>query len=184
VINARTRRELVAEMAAGAVPDFLFFWGHTAKPGGELGKWVLSQWWPVKFSVDGQLYRSSEQFMMAEKARLFGDEEMLARILESETPADAKKIGRAVRDFDQDVWLRRRYEIVVRANIAKFGQNADLAGFLAATGEKVLVEAAPRDVIWGIGLGAENPRSADPAQWRGQNLLGFALMDARASVAG
>jgi ribA/ribD-fused uncharacterized protein len=182
VMDARTRSDLISEMAAGARPEFLFFWGHTASPGQAVGKWVLSQWWPVEFTVDGVRYASAEHFMMAEKARLFDDKEMLERILASETPADAKKLGRAVKDFDQDAWVRARYDIVVRASTAKFGQHPDLRDFLLATGNKVLVEAAPRDTIWGIGLGADNPRAQDPAQWRGQNLLGFALMDARAHL--
>ncbi|MEY2863728.1 MAG: hypothetical protein RLY58_1435, partial [Pseudomonadota bacterium] len=44
---------------------------------------------------------------------------------------------------------------------------------------QVLVEASPVDQIWGIGLAADDPRAANPAQWRGLNLLGFALMHVR-----
>ncbi|UFS99541.1 NADAR family protein [Nocardia huaxiensis] len=176
------RAQLTASMASGDRPEFLFFWGHTRTPGHAVGKWVLSQWWPVEFTVDGQNYRSAEHFMMGEKARLFGDEEIRAKVLTSETPADAKRLGRAVRGFDQDAWVAHRYDIVVRASIAKFGQHQQLREFLLATGDKVLVEAAPRDRIWGIGLGAENPAAADPAQWRGENLLGFALMEARTAL--
>ncbi|MBL1077735.1 NADAR family protein [Nocardia sp. 2] len=170
-------------MAGGDEPEFLFFWGHTRTPGHAVGKWVLSQWWPVDFTVDGQTYGSAEHFMMAEKARLFGDEEMRAKVLAGETPADAKRLGRAVRGFDQDAWVAHRYDIVMRGSIAKFGQHEDLRHFLLATGDKVLVEAAPRDTVWGIGLGADNPAAADPRTWRGENLLGFALMEARAVLA-
>ncbi|WP_067699265.1 NADAR family protein [Nocardia jejuensis] len=176
------RAQLTADIAAGDTPEFLFFWGHTAAPGHTVGKWVLSQWWPVEFTVDGQSYGSAEHFMMGEKARLFGDEEMRARVLASATPADAKRLGRAVRGFDSEAWEAHRYDIVLRGSIAKFGQHEQLRDFLLATEGKVLVEAAPRDQIWGIGLGADDPAAADPAQWRGENLLGFALMDARDSL--
>ncbi|MFI6869516.1 NADAR family protein [Nocardia sp. NPDC050406] len=177
------RAELIDAVAAGARPEYLFFWGHTPTPGHTVGRWVLSQWWPVEFVVDSVKYRSAEHFMMAEKARLFGDEEMRARVLDSETPADAKKLGRAVRGFDEAVWRNHRYDIVVRAGIAKFGEHQELRDFLLATGDTVLVEAAPRDTVWGIGLGAENPQATDPTRWRGENLLGFALMDARTILA-
>nr|WP_083471619.1 NADAR family protein [Kibdelosporangium phytohabitans] len=170
-------------MADGHQPEFLFFWGHTPTPGHRVGRWLLSQWWVADFSADGVVYRSAEHFMMAEKARLFGDEEMLARILAAGTPADAKKLGRAVRDFNQDTWAANRYDIVVRGSVAKFSHERAMTEFLVGTGEKVLVEAAPRDVVWGIGLGKDNPRAQHPSQWRGQNLLGFALMDARAALA-
>nr|WP_153037014.1 NADAR family protein [Amycolatopsis sp. YIM 10] len=173
-----SRDELVAAVEAGERVEFFFFWGHT--PGeAPVGKWCLSQWWPAEFTVDGVRYRSAEQFMMAEKARLFGDPEAERLILAAETPAEAKKLGRGVRDFDQDTWVARRFDIVVRGNEAKFGQDGRLREFLLSTGDQVLVEAAPRDVIWGIGLGASNPRAADPAAWRGRNLLGFALMAVR-----
>jgi ribA/ribD-fused uncharacterized protein len=183
MVRGMNRAELIERTTAGATPEFLFFWGHTPSPGHAVGRWVLSQWFIGDFTVDGQVYRSAEHYMMAGKAQLFGDEEMLARILASETPADAKKLGRSVRDFDQDIWVKQRYDIVVRGSIAKFGQDPRLTDFLLATGDKVLVEAAPRDVIWGIGLGKDNPRALDPVRWRGQNLLGFALMDARAALA-
>ena len=75
--------------------------------------------------------------------------------------------------------MRARSETVVRGNVAKFGDHADLRAFLVGTGDRVLVEASPRDRIWGIGLGAANPAAQDPATWRGENLLGFALMEAR-----
>ena len=62
-------------------------------------------------------------------------------------------------------------------------QNDELRNFLLSTGDKVLVEASPSDRIWGIGLGKNNPDALDPTKWRGQNLLGFALMNVRDSIA-
>jgi ribA/ribD-fused uncharacterized protein len=71
---------------------------------------------------------------------------------------------------------------VVRASLAKFGQNAELRSYLLETGDKVLVEASPVDRVWGIGLAADDPRAEQPSEWTGLNLLGFALMRARATL--
>ena len=114
--------------------------------------------------------------MMAEKARLFGDEASRIAVLDAKTPAIAKELGRGVSGFDDAVWLEHRVAIVRAGNLAKFSQNAGAKQALLATEGQVLVEAAPRDNVWGIGLGRENVLAQDPRTWRGLNLLGFALM--------
>jgi len=163
----------------GGRPKYIFFWGHTAAGQSAVGKQCFSQWWPASFEVDGTRYPTAEHFMMAEKARLFGDEEVRARILDAPNPGAAKKLGREVRGFDDARWNEQCFEIVVRGNSAKFGQNPELRSFLVGTGERVLVEASPVDRIWGIGLAEDDVRAENPEQWRGLNLLGFALMKAR-----
>ena len=178
----RTREDLVEHLTRGGGVDYLFFWGHTAKREGVVDASCLSQWFPCSFAIDGQAYASAEHYMMAEKARLFRDDEALARVLASRTPAEAKAIGRGVRGFVSATWEAARVAAVVRGNVAKFGQREDFGAFLRGTGAKVLVEAAPRDRVWGIGMGASNPDARVPARWRGLNLLGFALMAARAEL--
>lgn len=177
-----TRERLIAHMAGGARVKFLFFWGHKPARPGAVDASCLSQWFPRSFTVDGVRYATAEHFMMAEKARLFGDEEALARTLEAKSPAAAKKFGRQVRGYDDAAWEAARFDAVVRGNIAKFEQNEDLGLFLAGTGSRVLVEASPRDRIWGIGMGASNPAASEPSRWRGRNLLGFALMEVRSAL--
>ncbi len=170
---------LRAAVDAGQRFDYLLFWGHTPKADGTVGPTCFSQWFASGFVVDGVSYPTAEHWMMAEKARLFGDEVMLAEILVAASPADAKKLGRKVAGFEQARWHEHRVDIVVRGNLAKFSQRDDFRDFLLGTGDRVIVEASPRDRIWGIGLGASNPKAKDPRQWRGQNLLGFALMTVR-----
>ncbi|CAM5743636.1 hypothetical protein SHIRM173S_05181 [Streptomyces hirsutus] len=94
-------------------------------------------------------------------------------------PRRREEEGRLVRHFDEATWRRERFRVVVEGSTHKFAAHADLRAFLLNTGDRVLVEASPRDRVWGIGLGAKNERASDPAQWRGANLLGFALMQAR-----
>jgi ribA/ribD-fused uncharacterized protein len=176
---AQRLAQLRAADAAGKPLDLLPFWGHKPTRSGGIGTGCLSQWWPVVFTVDGVPYRSAEHWMMAEKARLFGDEAGLAAVLRAASPGAAKAAGRRVGGFDEDRWSAARYDIVVAGNLAKFGQHPDLRAFLIGTGRKVLVEASPFDRIWGIGIAPTNPDAAHPSRWRGLNLLGFALMQVR-----
>ncbi|HEX7658387.1 MAG TPA: NADAR family protein [Pseudonocardiaceae bacterium] len=162
----------------GCPPQYLFFWGHRARRDGAIGRECLSQWWPATFTVDGLTYSSAEQFMMASKARLFGDEVTAERIMETTSPKMAKALGRSVKGFDEETWIANRCGIVIKGNVAKFGQDRDLFEYLIGTHHRVLVEATP-DRIWGIGVAANDDRASQPSRWEGLNLLGFALMDAR-----
>jgi len=177
--QVRSVEELQELVRRGEQPNFLFFWGHRPSPGGQAGKGCLSQWWPSPVTVDGLVYPTAEHFMMAGKALLFGDARVAGQIREAPDPATAKALGREVGGFDEQRWARHRFEIVVTGNMAKFSQHPQLRQFLLSTGEQVLVEAAPRDRIWGIGLTADDQRTASPQHWQGLNLLGFALMEVR-----
>ncbi len=164
---------------AGEQIKYLFFWGHQPSADGSVTKSCFSQWWQSPFTVDGLTYKTAEHWMMAGKARLFNDPEMLEAILQAETPAEAKKLGRNVRDFNPANWDQHKFELVVKGNYHKFSQQEPLRTFLVNTGDRVLVEASPRDAIWGIGMGASNPNVENPQLWKGHNLLGYALMEAR-----
>ncbi|SEM15766.1 NADAR family protein [Streptacidiphilus jiangxiensis] len=181
--RTRSRKQLAALVAAGARPKWLMFWGHQPQQDGSVGPGSLSQWWPCRLEIEGVEYASAEHWMMAAKARLFGDEASVPAILAARTPAEAKVLGRKVTGFDEERWEAERFELVVRGNVAKFGQDAALREYLLGTANRVLVEASPRDSVWGIGLGAANEAATDPQRWRGLNLLGFALMEARDRLA-
>ena len=174
---------LTEAVRAGARVKYLHFWGHRPLPDGRIGASCLSQWWPSPFTVDGVEYATAEHWMMASKARLFGDPEAEREAVAASSPAQAKKVGRLVRGFDDALWQRERFGIVVEGSVHKFAAHADLRAFLLGTGGRVLVEASPVDRIWGIGLAADDERAMDPARWRGPNLLGFALMAARERLA-
>lgn len=167
---------------AGESFTYVLFWGHRVPPDGTVVSTCLSQWYPLGFTVDGIQYATAEHWMMACKARLFGDQEMLAEILHANTPDKAKKLGRKVRNFDEALWKSQARGFVTEGNYAKFTQHSRLRDFLLSTGDAILVEASPFDRIWGIGLAASNPSSQSPLLWRGQNLLGFALMDVRERI--
>ncbi|MER7109940.1 NADAR family protein [Streptomyces sp. NPDC000229] len=176
--------ELIEQVSKGERVKFLHFWGHTPRRDGTVGASCLSQWWPSPFTVDGVEYATAEHWMMAAKARLFGDADAERQAIEAPNPALAKKAGRLVRGFDEAIWKRERFGIVVAGSEHKFAADPQLRAFLLSTGDRVLVEASPMDRVWGIGLAAHDERAHDPARWRGLNLLGFALMEARGTLRG
>ena len=174
-----SRENISKQYDSGESLKFLFFWGHQPSKDGSITSSCLSQWWMTSFIANTFQYKTAEHYMMAEKARLFEDKDKLEKILLSEHPHEAKKLGRQVRNFDAQVWNEYKYEFVKQGNYYKFSQNQDLKAYLLTTKNRVLVEASPRDRIWGIGMGKSNENAQNPNLWRGQNLLGFALMEVR-----
>ncbi|TCC88004.1 NADAR family protein [Pedobacter frigiditerrae] len=158
---------------------FLFFWGDGNPTTSRITKTCLSQWYLSPFTVDEITYQTAEHWMMAKKASLFNDEDTLAKILKAKSPAEAKKLGREVKNYSDELWLRNRYQIVKQGNYYKFIQHPKLKEFLQQTQKRVLVEASPNDTIWGIGLTHDHPNATIPEKWNGLNLLGFALMEVR-----
>lgn len=147
---------------------FTFFWGGP-----------FSQWHVAPFTLDGQYYNTAEQYMMAGKAQLFGDDERLAQILEARKPDEQKRLGRLVRGFDETRWLATARDIVYRGNRAKFTTHRDLLQLLFDTEGTTLAEASPRDTLWGIGLAADAVDAKDRAKWLGKNWLGETLQRLR-----
>jgi ribA/ribD-fused uncharacterized protein len=158
---------------------FLFFWGHQPNKDESISKTCFSQWWLSSFEVDNVIYKTAEHWMMAKKAELFKDNEVLARIIKANSPAEAKKLGREVKNYNENLWLAARFEIVKEGNYHKFIQNPELKTFLLNTKNRVLVEASPVDAIWGIGMASDDKDVMNPKKWKGLNLLGFALMEVR-----
>ncbi len=179
----RTRDTLRDYVNGGCRVKYIFFWGHQPQHDDRVAQECLSQWYPSPFEVDGIHYATAEHYMMAEKARLFEDVNAVHQILQAGHPGEAKKLGRSVQGFEDARWKQTRFGIVVRGNVAKFSQHPDLAAYLQATGDRILVEASPRDAVWGIGLAADNPKASNPNLWKGLNLLGFALMEVRSALA-
>lgn len=177
--EARTVKQLIGCHNAGERIKYVFFWGHTPPHDGSINQACFSQWYDAPFELDDILFPTSEHYMMAQKALLFEDKTAYESILNSAHPGEAKSIGRTVQNFNQSIWDGNRFEIVVKANYYKFSQNEPLKQYLLNTSSRVLVEASPRDTIWGIGLAQNHPKAELPHAWKGLNLLGFALMEAR-----
>ena len=149
--------------------NYIFFWKN-----------YLSQWYKRDMIIDNIIYCTAEQYMMAEKARLFKDEESLKIIMSSDSPATQKRQGRKVKNYDDNKWQEVCREVVFDANYAKFTQHKDLKEKLLKTDDKIIVEASPYDSLWGVALGPWDDAILDPANWKGKNWLGEAIMKVRA----
>lgn len=151
----------------------VYFWRNKAP---------FSNFYRRPFTYKGYDLQFSEQGFMLEKANLFdlSKVEAIARAIQ---PDKAKALGRAVQNYDDAVWSSVRYDKMVEVLRAKFKEPL-MRNILLRTGDRVIVEASPYDRVWGVGLGMEDARILDEKNWRGQNLLGKALMDIRAELKG
>ncbi len=177
--DVRNIKDLLTCFNEGQKIKYVFFWGHTPAKESILTKSCFSQWYKHSFEAFGVNYKTAEHYMMAEKARLFNDQVTCDKILNSEEPGEAKKLGRQVKNFADETWNKKRFEIVSNASYYKFSSCEKLREYLVNTENRVLVEASPRDKIWGIGLSQNAMNVENPLTWKGENLLGFALMNAR-----
>lgn len=149
----------------------IYFWGS-----------YLSNWFSCSFSDSNYTYKTSESYLMAHKALLFGDNQAANKIINSSDPKVQKAIGRTVKGFDDAVWNLNKFDIMIAGLSLKFSQNNELKLKLLATCDKILVEGSPYDRIWGVGLKWDNPLILDEKNWLGENLLGKALMVVRSKL--
>ena len=176
IIQKYSVKNLIGQYNKGKKIKYVFFW-NTDKI--NLSTGCFSQWQNSYFEADGYEYCCAEQYMMGQKALLFNDKESFEKILSAKHPKTIKALCIQVRNFDGTEWDKIKYKIVLNGNFYKFIQNNEMMEMLISTGNKVLVEASPYDKIWGIGLDENNEKIKDPNYWRGENLLGFALMEVR-----
>lgn len=149
--------------------DFTFFYGG-----------IYSQWAMFGFfDFENKYYNCAEQFMMCQKAEMFGDYQAYNEIMATDMPNEQKAIGRRIKDFDKEEWEEDALAYVTAGNYLKFTQSEYLYQELKNSGNSVLVEASPTDVVWGVGLGEFDPLVLNPDNWRGKNWLGIAIMRVR-----
>lgn len=142
----------------------------------------LSNWYPSTFYVDSIQFSSMEQYMMYRKAICFFDYDIAHQILDTNDVAQIKVLGRHVRNYDENYWNGIRQIVVYEGLYAKFSQCAELRKELIDTNNAFLAECAVQDRIWGIGLSMHDPNRLDRSKWKGQNLLGYALMMVREKI--
>ncbi|ESO07578.1 hypothetical protein HELRODRAFT_151912, partial [Helobdella robusta] len=149
---------------------FTYFWRYESP---------FSQHYPVTFELDGMIFNCAEQYYMFKKAEHFDDTNSMLEIMKSCKPMEQKSIGRKVVGFDKEVWDKISRAVVRKGNYAKFSQNEELLQILLSTRGTTLVEASPKDALWGINLEADNYLVLKRNWWRGQNWLGEELTKLR-----
>lgn len=172
---AADRDSIVEAAKEDRAVGVVLFWKETQDNG------YLSNWARTPFEIAGQRYSSVEQWVMACKATACEDEDVLAQIMASKSPRKMKALGRSLsaKMVARHWRVAEKWAAQLAGARAKFRQNAALAARLLRTGRKPLAEASPSDRVFGIGLAPSDPLAQDPANWRGQNLLGQALARVR-----
>ena len=161
----------------GGVRQAAVFFRHPGEPGG----W-MSNWFRSPFTLDGITFSSMEQYIMYRKCRLFGDESRAAAVLRTDEPGEQRAIGRQMESYQEPVWAGIRQAVALRGLLAKFSQNEALKALLLGTGDAMIVECVGIDSVWSCGFGLEDEERTDLSRWRGQNILGFALMEVRSAL--
>lgn len=157
--------------------DYVFFFTD---------KDVFSNWYPCSFMVGSNSFNSVEKYMMYKKALLFKDNKTAWDILElrgigsnEKLGAFYKRMGRKVSGFDPNVWEENKEQIVKDGLWLKFNSNPNLKQELLSYPGKTFVEASPYDAVYGIKMGMHEKGVEDPANWKGENLLGKWLTELR-----
>lgn len=151
--------------------NYLLFWNSH-----------FSNWYGCEFILRSRKFNCVEQYMMYMKAKTFNDIESAKAIMKSNSPKNQKHLGRKVSNFDPKKWDKVKEHIVYDGCLAKYIQNEDLKQDIIKTDNLVLVEASPYDKVWGIGMSENDPDATNPSKWRGENLLGKALMKVRDTI--
>merc|ERR1719247_3270572 len=170
--------DLLAAAKSQRASGVVLCWRETQNNG------YLSNWSKSLILIDGTKYSCVEQWIMASKAQVCNDESVRGQIMASTSPRKQKALGRSLdkKMVDRRWKVDQKWAAQLVGVRAKFQQNEYLALKLLQTGQKPIAEASPSDCIFGIGLAPDDPLAQDPANWKGLNLLGKALMQVRDEI--
>lgn len=160
--------------------SFTFFW-RLSDNNPWLSNWSLH---PTSIKIENgeeKIFQTAEHYLMYSKAVLMGDNDVAKKILlvDGKNPSKVKSLGRSVKNWDEDKWVKNREAIMITALRAKALQHKSVMKNLLETKDSIIVEASPVDFIWGIGLAQDNKNARNPDLWCGENLLGKCWMVVR-----
>ena len=143
---------------------------------GELSPY--SNFHPSSFTIDGQTYHSSEQYIQYQKALTFGDSYVANKILNAQTAIECKRLSYQINGVDANRWHNDGYDICYEGVQQKFLQNDNLLSMLKTTAPKILVEATP-DRLWGTGISLHDNSALDTCKSMTQGWLSRMLINIR-----
>ena len=141
----------------------------------------LSNFHPCKFTLEGETFNSSEQYIQWTKAKYCGDKIAMDRILNCEDAADCKEVSRDITNLNRKGWIESAETLCFEGIQAKFLQNEHLMEKLLDTGEKTLVEAS-YDEAWGTGQHLGSRDCLTESKWKSIGILGRILMMIRSEA--
>jgi len=150
----------------------------------EMKNGYLSPLYPAAFDAEGESFCCAMQYYAYRKARFFGDAVTAGDILSETDPERLAKLAHAVKGVSEPVWDGMRQPCMTEALLLCFSQNEKIARLLLDTGNALIVDCDPFDMVWGSGVLSVVPGSDDPETWKGRNLLGFSLMTVREKLRG
>lgn len=140
---------------------------------------IFSNFYEAQYEIDGNTYRTVEQYYQLEKAKCAGDNINIMKIQAAQDPAEQKRLGDKVRIRQADWEPAKRKEVMERAVLSKFVQNPLLKIKLLATGEKPIIECNKYDCFWSCGLDYKSDDAANSYKWKGENWLGSIITEVR-----
>ena len=135
---------------------------------------------PSSFTIKGQTYHSSEQYIQYQKALTFGDSYVANKILSADTAIECKRLSYQINGVDADHWRNDGYDICYEGVKQKFLQNDNLLSMLKTTAPKILVEATPHR-LWGTGISLHDNSTLDTCKWTSQGWLSRMLINIRSN---
>ena len=143
---------------------------------------VLSNFYMnTPFKVDGVSYNCTEQFIQNAKALLFNDEETAYSIMRAKSSNEQCQLGKKVKGYNEQKWMRAVEEAMLKANVAKYDQNEYARNILLQTESNVLGEAS-KSKKWGIGLSLDDANVTNTQHWDGKNIFGHVLEKVRNQI--
>ena len=128
--------------------------------------------------VNGKTFVCNEQFIVHEKAKMFGDMASASQVMQMTNPLKMKHLGGNIENYEHQRWKQNSVKIIASCNQIKYESHPAAMKVLMATGHKTIGEAtASRE--WGIGININNDECLDTSKWTGANKMGKILMKIR-----